>query len=291
MWRTLQFIPASSEKMLSKAGSSQADALIFDLEDSVAIDEKERARNLLRQFIENFENPNNCGIIVRINPFDTFGREDLKLLSRMEKINAFMLPKATCEDVKLLSDILDNAEKQYIFAAKKFRIIALIETAASMLDAYNIALSSDRMMGMLFGAEDFSTQMGMIRTTAGDEIYVARNLHAMACRAAGVEAYDTPFTDTKNKDTLAADTINGKKMGMTGKAAIHPAQVETINGIYTPTQEEVDKARRIIAANEEAKREGKGAFSVDGKMVDAPVVRRAENLLALYDSIKERTAK
>lgn len=288
MWRSLQFIPASDEKKLSKAELSRADALIFDLEDSVALDEKERARKTLFNFIGDFTKANDCGVIVRINSLDACGKEDLETLASLKRIDAFLLPKASAKNVKALGALLDDLEREFHMRDQSFAIIALIETAVGLWKAYETALASARVKGMLFGAEDFSTQMGIERTAGGDEIEVARNLHAIACRAAGVESYDTPFTDTKDSEALANDTIRGKKAGMTGKSAIHPCQIDIINRIYTPSEREVKQARRIVAAGKRAQREGKGAFAVDGKMVDVPIIQRAENLLNLIEAIGRR---
>ena len=288
MWRTLQFIPASREKMLNKAQESSADALIFDLEDSVTLDEKEKARNMLKDFLLRFENEKNKGIIVRVNSLDTYGEEDLDVLSAVNSIDAIMLPKAERYSVCELDKRLAAIETHRGLPENRLTIIPLIETVVAVFDAYQTALSSERVQGMLFGAEDFSAQMGIVRTVQGSEISTARSLFAMACKAAEVEAYDTPFTDVKDEDGLILDTKNGKSLGMTGKAVIHPKQTETVNRIYTPTLDEVSKAERIIHANEAAKREGKGAFAVDGKMIDAPIVRRAENVLKLYHAAMKK---
>ena len=283
MWRTLQFLPAAQEKMLLKANLCEADAIIFDLEDSIALEDKAGARTRLRGFLEGFQNPKGCGLVVRINPLDGLGDEDLRALSALKQIDAFLLPKADAEGVGQLDQLLWALEKEEGFPEGTFGIIALIESAGAVWNALAIAGASPRLQGMLFGAEDFTADMGIQRTPGGEEIAVARSLHAMAAKAAGIEAYDTPYPHVRDPEGLLRDTLQGKQTGMTGKAAIHPAQVSIINEAYSPTPEEVEYAKRILMAEKAALAEGKGVFALDGKMVDLPVIQRAKTVLALHE--------
>lgn len=280
MWRTLQFIPTSSEKFLGKATQSHADAIIFDLEDSVQIDMKGKARLLLKSFLDAFSNQLSCGVVIRINQVDVCGIADLKTFINFDKVDAFMIPKANVENIHIVDKFLNEKNE-----GKKRGIIPLIETPESVLNALNIAKASDRVVGMLFGAEDYSSAMGVPRTLEGQEIFVARNLHAIACVAAGVEAYDTPYTGIKDLEGLKFDTQVGKKIGMTGKAAIHPSQIDIINDIYKPSEAEIAHALKILEAKKIADAEGKGAFSVDGKMIDAPIIKKALKVLELSKSV------
>lgn len=280
MWRSLQFVPASSEKFLGKANQSSADALIFDMEDSVQIDVKDDARVLLKSFLDTFANEKKAGIIIRINQVDVCGMQDLETFIKCGNVDAFMVPKANVENISIVDKFLNENEGD-----KRIGIIPLIETPEAVLNAFSVAKASDRVVGMLFGAEDYSASMGVARTVEGKEIFVARNLHAIACVAAGVEAYDTPFTSIKDEEGLRFDTQEGKRIGMTGKSAIHPSQAEVINDVYTPSEAEVAHALKIMEAKRVADAEGKGAFSVDGKMVDAPIIKKALKVLELSNSL------
>lgn len=276
MWRTLHFIPSSSEKFLGKARQSNADAVIFDLEDSVQIDMKDKARLLLKDFLGASTDKWPCGVVIRINQIDVCGIEDLETFASFDEVDAFMIPKADVENITIVDRFLNERN-----GGKSKGIIPLIETPESVLNALNIAKSSKRIIGMLFGAEDYSSSMGVSRTLESKEIFVARSLHAIACVAAGVEAYDTPFTGIKDIEGLRFDTQEGRKIGMTGKATIHPSQIDIVNDIYTPSEAEVAHALKIIEAKKAADAEGKGAFSVDGKMIDAPIIKKALKVIEL----------
>lgn len=279
MQRSLLFIPGNREKMLQKADSSIADAVIFDLEDSIAEDDKQSARAMLSDFLSSFNNTSKKKIIVRINFCEEAWKEDLIAVADKPCVDAFMVPKATASSIEVIDDYLRSIELKNSFRTEQLKLIPMIESPNGLMDACNIANASSRTIGMLFGAEDYTAEMGIKRTEGGEEIYVARCIFAMACHSAGIDAYDTPFTNIKDLNALKSDALNAKSVGMTGKAAIHPSHLETINRVFMPSQSEIKQALRIIRENEIAKREGKGSFSLDGKMVDSPVVLRAEKLL------------
>ena len=159
--------------------------------------------------------------------------------------------------------------------------MALIETAVGLENVYNVINSSKRVAGVLLGGEDLTTDLGIKRTKEGEEIFYARNKVATACRALKVDSIDTPFTDTNDFEGLTRDTSKAKSLGLTGKSAINPRQIDAIHSVFAPTEAELKQALRILDAMENAKKEGKGVFSLDGKMVDAPIITRAARMVEL----------
>jgi citrate lyase subunit beta/citryl-CoA lyase len=269
--RTMLFIPGDNPGMIQNADVFGADSVIIDLEDAVGATEKDSSRLLVRNALMNLD----LGIVetvVRINGMDTEeGVEDINALL-LAKPDGIMVPKATEKYIKIVHEIIKDTD---------IILFPIIEGAYSLETVTDIIRASDRIKGVLFGAEDFTADMGIKRTKEGSEIFYARNRIATVCKAFGVDAIDTPFTDTNDKKGLEKDTIVGKSLGMTGKAAINPRQIEIINGVYSPTKEEIDEAMKIINAAEIAAREGKGVISLDGKMIDAPIISRAEKVVEI----------
>lgn len=276
MNKSLQFIPGNRPRMLDKAYCSKADVLIFDLEDSIPVHEKESARYFLTDFLNQFDGLGK-DIVVRINSEESLWQKDIESTLAAQTVNGYMIPKATSDFLKQIDRFLNGFRHSSIF------LIPMIESAKGLLNAYNIACTSSRTIGMLFGAEDFTMDMGINRTKESHEIDFARSLFAITCHAAGVEAFDTPYTDIHDFKGLASDTLIGKNLGMTGRSAIHPDQVDIINNIFRPSEQELAKARKIIECNKEAEMQGTGSFSMDGEMIDLPVVLRAKKLLSQYN--------
>lgn len=272
--RTMLFMPGNNPGMLQNAAILGADSIILDLEDAVSIPEKDSARILVREAIKNVDY-SNVEVVVRVNPLDNeFGAVDVDTIARV-KPDTLMVPKADEEEIKAVDDMLNKIEKEEGFEEGSIKIIPLVETAFGLENVYNIIKASKRVTGILLGGEDLTADLGIKRTKAGEEIFYARNKVATACKALKVDSIDTPFTDTNDYDGLERDTARAKSLGMTGKAAINPRQIDTIHAVFAPTETEIKHALRILDAMEEAKKEGKGVFSVDGKMVDAPVINRA----------------
>lgn len=276
--RTMLFIPGNNPGMLQNAGILGADSVILCLEDAVSIPEKDAARILVRNAIKSI-NFYNSEIVVRINPLSTeFGREDVLEIAKV-KPDALMVPKATEEDMIAVDKMLSQIEEQNGFENGGIKLFPLIETAYGLENVYSIIRSSDRNIGVLLGAEDLTADLGIKRTKAGEEIFYARNRVATACKASGVDSIDTPFTDLDDMEGFIRDITRAKSIGMTGKAAINPRQIDTIHEVFAPTEDEIRYAKRVVEATEEAKKEGRGVFSLDGKMVDAPIIARAETIL------------
>lgn len=272
--RTMLFMPGNNPGMLQNAAILGADAIILDLEDAVSLTEKDSARVLVREAIKNVDY-SNVEVVVRVNPLDTeFGKEDVNVISRV-KPDTLMVPKADEEEIKIVDEMLNAIEKEEGFEEGSIKIIPLVETAYGLENVYNIIKASKRVVGILLGGEDLTADLGIKRTKEGQEIFYARNKVATACKALKVDAIDTPFTDTNDYEGLKADTARAKSLGMTGKSSINPRQIDTIHSVFAPTEPEIKHALRVLDAMEEAKREGKGVFSLDGKMVDAPIINRA----------------
>lgn len=276
--RTMLFIPGNNPNMLQNAGILGADSVILDLEDAVSITEKDAARILVKSAINNLDFYG-TEIVVRINPLlSEFGIKDIEEIS-LAKPHALMIAKATEEDVRITSEMLTEIEEREGFELGCIKIFPLIETAYGLENVYNIVKSSDRVVGVLLGAEDLTADLEIKRTAEGQEIFYARSKVATTCKACGIHAIDTPFADMNNYEGFIRDIQTAKSIGMTGKAAINPRQIDTIHEIFAPSEDEIIYAQAVIEAMEEAKRQGKGVFSLHGKMVDAPIITRAQNVV------------
>ena len=277
MRRSLLFIPSNNPAMLQNADIFGADSVIFDLEDAVNITEKDNARNLLYFYLNAHKNQP-MEVVVRINGLDTkYYQEDLeKIVS--DNIDTIMLPKATIEYVNELDKILTEIENRKQMS-KKIKVLPIIELAISVLQVETIA-SLNRVDGILLGAEDLTSDMEVVRTKQAQEIEYPRARVAMACKAYKIDAIDTPFTDVTDNNALRVDALHAMQLGMNCKAAIHPNQLDTINEVFMPSSTQILWASRVMKANEDANAKGLGVFSLDGKMVDKPVLDRARKILA-----------
>ena len=272
--RSMLFMPGNNPGMLQDAAILGADSVILDLEDAVSLTEKDSARILVREAIKTIDY-SQVEVVVRVNPLVTeFGPHDVDVIARV-KPDTLMIPKANEEEIKLVDKMLDQIETEEGYLAGSIKLIALIETALGLENVYNVIQASKRMVGVLLGGEDLTSDLGIQRTKEGEEIFYARNKVATACRALKVDSIDTPFTDTNDYEGLAKDTAKAKSLGLTGKSAINPRQIEIIHSVFAPTDAELKHALRVLDAMEEAEKEGKGVCSLDGKMIDAPVINRA----------------
>jgi len=278
--RTMLFMPGNNPGMLQSAGILGADSIILDLEDAVSLTEKDSARILVREAIKNLDY-SNVELVVRVNPITTeFALKDIDVIARV-KPDALMIPKATEEELKTIDEMLINIEKEEGFDAGSIKLIPIVETAYGLQNVYNIIKSCDRIVAVLLGGEDLTSDLGIKRTKEGEEIFYARNQVAIACRTMKVDSIDTPFTDTNDFEGLEKDTRKAKSLGFTGKAAISPKHIDTIHSVFAPSFDEIKHAERVLTAMEEAEKEGKGVFSLDGKMIDAPIINRAKNTVEL----------
>ena len=272
MRRSLLFIPGNNPAMLQNADVFESDAVIIDLEDAVSISEKDSARNLVKHFLSTFRLPNE--VVIRINGMDTdFYCDDLDAVV-CENIDTIMLPKANQQDLIKLDELLTKLESSRKLT-KKIGVIPIIELAMSILDIRQIA-SSPRVNGLLLGAEDLTSDLEVMRTLASDEIFYARSMMAITCCAYQIDGIDTPFTDVNNEEGLVNDAKKARGLGLNAKACIHPNQIEVVNKVFSPSKENIEYSLRVLKAYEQAEKEGKGVFSLDGKMVDKPIIERAQ---------------
>jgi len=276
--RTMLFIPGNNPGMLQNAGILDADSVILDLEDAVSVTEKDSARILVRNAIKNVDFYG-TEILVRINALSTeFGLIDIEEIAKV-KPDALLIPKATEEDIETIDAMLSDIELKEGFQNGAVKLFPLIETTYGLENMYGILKKSNRIVGALLGAEDLTADLGIKRTKEGEEISYARSKSASICRACRIDAIDTPFVDINDMDGLIKDTLKAKSIGMTGKAAINPRQVDIIHKAFAPLDEEIEYAKRVLKSAEEAKEQGLGVFSLDGKMIDAPIIARAYNIM------------
>jgi citrate lyase subunit beta/citryl-CoA lyase len=270
--RSRLYLPGNQPDLVPNAGLFLADCLILDLEDSVAPSRKEEARILVRRTLESCRDFfRDAEIIVRINPLSgPWGEEDLAELSGCLP-DAIILPK--CEaaaDVEALDKALGDAGTL---------VLPLVETARGVLAAPGIASASPRVAALCFGAEDFAADIGARRSASGTESLYARQAIVLAARAAGVQALDSVFSDSDDVQGFAAYCAASRGMGFDGVGVIHPRQIAAANASCSPSPEELAEARVIIAALQEAEADGSGVASLGGKMIDAPVARRARRIV------------
>ncbi|MBR3979479.1 MAG: CoA ester lyase [Oscillospiraceae bacterium] len=281
MRRSMLFLPGNNPNMLINGSCLGADAVIFDLEDAVAPDQKDAARLLVRNTMR-YMDFGGVERIVRINSADTdYWQADLDEIVP-QKPEMILLPKTNAaEDVLAVDAYMTALEEKLGFGQNTVGLMPLIETALGVENAYQIASVSQRVQAIFLGAEDLTADLQCKRTKGGAEIAYARSRMVMAARAAGVQVYDTPFTDVNDDEGIVVDTEYAKGLGFSGKAAISPRHVEVINRIFSPTEKEIDYAYEVLEAIELAKRQGKGAIALHGKMIDAPIVNRAKQTVAM----------
>jgi citrate lyase subunit beta/citryl-CoA lyase len=277
--RSLLFVPADSRKKIEKARALRPDALIFDLEDAVSPDRKSEARALLSDELKSHAKTG-ARVFVRVN---SVGSElfsaDLKVAVDAA-VDALALPKCgSAADVAQADREIAQAEGQKGIPPGKLKLVLILETALGVVRAYDLARSSARAIALNFGAEDYSADMGINRSQAVEQITFARSMVAQAAHAAGLEAIDTVFTDFHNETGLIEEVRQAKLMGYTGKALIHPSQIEPVHRAFAPSEPEVAWAREVLEAFEAAKTSGSGVIAVRGRMVDEPVVIQARRIL------------
>lgn len=286
--RTLLFVPGNQERRIDKARSIPADAIILDLEDSVPLAEKNSARAMVSSSIDGLALKGQ-EVFVRINALSTdHAVADIKAIAT-PGLNGICLPKSESADDILKADaLIAEAEKAADLKVGSIWLLALVETPKGILNVYEIASASPRVLGISFGPEDYTLEMGVKRTKEGAEIYYPRVVIAVACHAAGVLAIDGVYTDIRDEEGLNQDTRLARQMGFHGKLLIHPNQVNPVSQIFSPTEEEITHARGVVEAFEAALAQGQASTSFEGKMIDAPVAERARKLLALAESIEKR---
>ncbi len=277
MATTMLFVPGNNPAMVQNAGLLGADAIIFDLEDAVSSDEKDAARMLVRNALKNVDYCN-CERTVRVNAVDypEWERDITEIVKGAP--DGIVIPKAqNAGTVKTIIEAMEKEER----VQKPIGIIPLIETAEGVERVFEILSCSPRITAVIFGAEDYTADIGAERSKEGSEILYARCRILNAAVAAGVDAIDTPFTDVEDLEGLKQDVLYAKKLGFKGKTLISPRHCKLVKELLAPTEGEISYAFRVIEAIRRARAEGKGVISLDGKMIDAPIVARAKKVLEL----------
>ena len=280
------FLPGNTPNIIVNGDALGADNVILDLEDAVSPDQKDAARILVRNAIKaiGFDN---VELTVRINSLDTpYWKDDLEEIVPLSPDLIMPTKVNSAQDVLTLDAAIAGIEKKSGLDVGAVKLIPLIETAQGLENAASIAAACPRVAAIFLGAEDLTADLRCPRTKEGTEIFYARSRMVSAARAAGVDVYDTPFTDVNDDEGIVRDAQFARSMGFTGKACISPRHVRAVNEAFSPTQKEIDYAYEVLEAIRQAKEQGRGAISLHGKMIDKPIVLRAEQTIAMAEAIK-----
>ncbi|VGQ75112.1 citrate (pro-3S)-lyase subunit beta [Streptococcus pyogenes] len=278
--RTMMFVPGANAAMLRDAPLFGADSIMFDLEDSVSLKEKDTSRALVHFALKTFDY-SSVETVVRVNGLDSCGALDIEAVV-LAGVNVIRLPKTeTAKDIVDVEAVIERVERENGIEVGRTRMMAAIESAEGVLNAREIAKASKRLIGIALGAEDYVTNMKTRRYPDGQELFFARSMILHAARAAGIAAIDTVYSDVNNTEGFQNEVRMIKQLGFDGKSVINPRQIPLVNEIYTPTKKEIDHAKQVIWAIREAESKGSGVISLNGKMVDKPIVERAERVIAL----------
>ena len=274
------FVPGNNPGMMADAHIYGPDSIMLDLEDSVTMAEKDTARLLVHNALKSIDY-GNTEMVVRINPLNTpYGKKDIEAVVKAG-VHVIRMPKTeTAEEVIEVEREIEKVERE-IGCLGRTRIMAAIESTLGIVNAYAIAPASPRMMGIALGAEDYSANLKTQRTPGGDELRLARETIVVAARAAGIDALDTVYSNLNDMETFRKEVEFIKTLGFDGKSIINPRQIEVVNDVFAPKEKEIEKSRTILAAIKEAEKKGSGVIAVNGKMVDRPVVLRAQRTIDL----------
>ncbi len=276
----MMFVPGNNPGMMADAHIYGPDSIMLDLEDSVTMAEKDTARLLVYNALKSV-NYGDTEMVVRINPLNTpYGKKDIEAVVKAG-VHVIRMPKTeTAEEVVEVEREIERVEKE-IGCLGRTKIMAAIESTLGVVNAYAIATASSRMMGIALGAEDYCANLKAQRTPGGDELRLARETIVVAARAAGIDALDTVYSNLNDMETFRQEVEYIHRLGFDGKSIINPRQIEVVNEVFAPTEKAIEKARTIIAAIKEAEKKGSGVIAVNGKMVDRPVVIRAQRTIDL----------
>ena len=274
------FVPGNNPGMMQDAFIYGPDSIMLDLEDSVTMAEKDSARLLVYTALKTIDY-GNTEMVVRINPLNTpYGKKDIEAVVKAG-VDVIRMPKTeTAEEVVEVEREIEKVEKE-IGCLGRTQIMAAIESALGIVNAYAIATASKRMMGIALGAEDYSANLKTQRTPGGAELLLARETIVVAARAAGIAALDTVYSNLNDMDTFRKEVELIKTLGFDGKSIINPRQIEIVNEVFTPSEKAIEKSKVILAAIKEAEQRGSGVIAVNGKMIDRPVVLRAQRTIDL----------
>ena len=289
MRRSMLFMPGSNPGNILNAASFGADSIILDLEDAVSYGEKDSARILVRNALSALSF-GGTEVIVRINSLPTeFWKADLDEIIP-QKPDVIMTTKTeSANDVITISEYISEIEQKNNLPVGGIRLITLLESPTGIKNAYEIASADPRVDALYLGAEDLALELHAVRTYSGHEILYVRSQLLMAARQAGVQALDTPFIlDIRNLDALREDCNLARELGYDGKASIYPGHIEIINEAFTPSREKYEHALQVLEALAKAEKAGKGVATLNGKLIDAPIIQVAKRTIAEFNSIKKR---
>ncbi|KXT29167.1 hpcH/HpaI aldolase/citrate lyase family protein [Candidatus Phytoplasma oryzae] len=281
--KTMLFIPGNKASLFKDIISYDMDTAMFDLEDSISLEEKDAARELTKNMINFFDyNRYNIEVCVRINHFDTsFYKDDLNEIVGFSKTNLIRLPKIETKDdiFKIIKDIEEIEKKTN--RQQKIKLFCALESAKGILNAYEIAISSPRIIGIALGGVDYLLDLNASKTQEGNELLFARHMIVHAARAAKIDSFDCIYNHINDVEGLKKEAQFVKDLGFSGKTAIHPNQLPIINEIFTPNEKEINEALKILKIYKEHKKNNNnGVFAINGKMIDKPVLENAENILS-----------
>lgn len=283
--RSMLYVPGNNPGMIRDAHIYGSDAIMFDLEDSVSLIEKDAARLLVYEALNTFDY-GQTEVLVRVNGLNTpYGRDDFESIVRA-KPDAIRLPKTeTPEDVQEADELITQIEKQIGMEQGTIKMMAAVESALGVINAYKIATASKRLIGIAIGAEDFVTDLKTTRSKDGIELLAARSQVLFAARAAGIDALDTVFSDVDDEEGFIREVKLIKQLGFDGKSLINPRQINIVHEIYTPIEDEIMNSIQVIEAAKEAEAKGSGVISLNGKMIDKPIVERAYRVLEIAKAV------
>jgi len=290
VWRSLLFVPVTQRRFVEGAAKRGADAIILDLEDSVAASEKERARTLVPEAAE-IVSRGGADVVVRLNRPMRMTVRDLEAVIG-SGVQAVALPKAeSAQHVQLVAEVIDELEVERGIPVGTTRMLAMVETASAFFRIAKIAKASPRLVGLNLGAEDFALSAGMLPEAEG--LFMPKQMCVFAARAAGIMplGFVGTVADFSDLDGFRETVRRSRRLGFMGASVIHPSQIAILNEEFRASAEEADHASRVVAAYDKALAEGVGAVTVDGKMIDVPIVERAKLLLEREAAIAAREAK
>lgn len=290
VWRSMLFVPVTAERFVNGAARRGADAIILDLEDAVAASEKARARTLVPEAARIVAR-GGADVVVRLNRPLRMTVRDLEAVIG-SGVQAVALPKAeSAQHVELVCEVIDELEAERGMPLGATKLLAMVETCSAFFRIAEIARASPRLVGLNLGAEDFATAAGMLPEAEG--LFMPKQMCVFAARAAGIMplGFVGTVADYSDLDAFRETVRRSRRIGFMGASVVHPSQVPILNAEFRPSPPEVEHATRIVAAYDKALAEGVGAVTVDGRMIDVPVVERAQALLARDAAIAERETR
>ena len=285
--RSWMFVPGHRQRMIHKALGLDADALMLDIEDGVAPAEKDQARRLIGEVLAQERRPRGPLRFVRINAIGHRRMEDDLAAVLRPGLDGLVLPKV--ESAAEVAAVESRVAAHEAACGARLRLLVAIESPRGLLAAPAIASCSDRVAGLMFGAEDFGRELGLPASRQGEaqELLYARSALVVAAASARVQAVDGVWVDLRDPEGLERFALQSRRLGFTGMSSIHPSQVAPINAAFRPGAEEIDYARKVIAAYEEAAARGDGSVAFGGQLIDRPIIERARRTLDLAGALAD----